>query len=280
MRKDHDPSPWTWRAPDLGAHDSGLLYEPGNWGDVLKGSWALVVLRALLAEGVAGPLRYLDVCAGQPTYALSGAAARRIDSVGGIFREAQAGFRERSRIASTGLLVHDACASAGAEHEVLVFDAEPGRREKWERLDRVRVLDVPSGEEALVPDVADFVLVDPYDFFDHWGRWLPRAARVARRAPVLIYLYNKSPRGAGFRDQYRRLRAQLRSVVEGNVDAVLGRIASDAVRPRAYHETVLMGPAARLQPLRSGLAAETRALARGVADDGAFEEIGGDLDKV
>ncbi len=281
MTKDHHPDSWTWRAPDQGADDAGLLYEPGNWGDALKGSWALVVLRSLLEPAVPRPLRYLDVCAGAPTYPLSGAAARRMDRMGGgTFYEAQAAFRERRRLASTGLLVHDGCASAGVEHELQVFDADPDRRDKWERLVKVRVLSVSSGEDALAPDVADFILVDPYDFFDHWGRWLPRAVEAARSALVLIYLYDKSPRGPGFIDQYRRLRAQLHSAVGGGAGAVRGRIASDAVRPRAYHEVVLLGPAERVEPLRSALAAETRALARAVADDGELEVIGGDSDKV
>ncbi len=281
MTKDDNPAAWTWRAPDQGAEDAGLLYEPGNWGDALKGSWALVVLRSLLESAIPKPLRYLDVCAGAPTYPLSDAADRRMDRLGGgVFYDAQAAFREQRRLASTGLLIHEECAAVGVEHELQVFDADPDRREKWKCLENVRVLGVSSGEEALGPDVADFILVDPYDFFDHWGQWLPRAVEAARRALVLIYLYDKSPRGPGFLDQYRRLQAQLRSAVGRDVGAVRGRIASDAVRPRAYHEVVLLAPAERVRPLKTALAAETRALARAVADDGAFEEIGGESDKV
>lgn len=284
MTEGRGGSAWRWHAPDQAAEGAadgaGLLYEPGNWGDALKGSWALVALRSLLVAEGPTPLRYLDVCAGQPTYPLSDSAARRMASVdGGFFREAQAVFKDRGRIASTGWLVREACALAGVDYELQVFDADPARRERWRSLENVRVLDVSSGEEALASTEADLTLVDPYDLFDHWGRWLPGVFEAAQRALVLVYLYNKSPRGPGFLDQYGRLRAQLRSAVTGRTSVLLGRLASDAESPRAHHEVVLLGPTERLHPVKSALAAETRLLARAVADDGAFEEIG-PVDKV
>ncbi len=274
--KRRDPPKWAWKAPDQG-DDPVLLYEPGNWGDVLKGSWALLVLRALLEDGNARPLRYVDPCAGQPTYPLVNAAARRLERLRGrVFAAAQASFAGAGCLASTGLLVRDGCAGAGVECALNVFDVDASRLRAWEKLDGVQTLQITSGEGSLdlVPR-ADFILVDPYDFFDHWGRWLSGAAQAARRSLVLIYLYNKAPRGRGYLEQYQRLRSRLESIVDDEVGAFLGRIASDTVLPRAYHEVVLLGPPRRLQPLKEALTAETRELSRIVAEDGAFEEIGG-----
>lgn len=271
-------SPWTWRAPGQEGDGSQLLYEPGNWGDVLKGSWVLLALGSLLREGDAPPVRYLDPCAGRPEYPLTQASARRLERLPpGVFREAQEPFREAGSLASTGALVRAACASCGRPCEATVFDLDETRLREWQELENVTTLSVASGEDALAGRGAfDLILVDPYDFFDHWGRWTPPAAEAARGALVLIYLYNKSPRGPGYLDQYRRLRAQLRSAVNDDVDAVLGRIGSDAVLPRAYHEVVLLGPPARVAPVKPLLQTEARALARVASEDGAFEEIGGD----
>lgn len=272
MAENRDPA-WTWRPSDRGAEAAGLLYEPGNWGDVLKGTWALVLLRSLL-ETPRQPLRYLDVCAGAPTYALSQAAARRLESLGGgTFYDAQVPFRRELRLASTGRLVYEACAGAGAECTMQVFDAEPERLSRWNELANVTILGVASGEEAVLPGVADLILVDPYDLFDHWGRWLPRVLDASRRSLVLVYLYDKSPRGPGFQDQYARMRGRLQLNLCPEVDAVSGRVASDAVRPRAYHEVILLGPGSSVQPLKEALATETRAVARNVANDGGFEQI-------
>lgn len=66
---DKQPS-WHWKVPGLeDERQPGLLYEPGNWGDVLKGTWAAVTA-GVLAAAIEDhrPLRYLDPFAGMPTY--------------------------------------------------------------------------------------------------------------------------------------------------------------------------------------------------------------------
>ena len=62
---------WSWRDRDPSRH-AGLRYEPGNWGDALKGEWALIAVEALLARGA---VRVLDPFAGAPRYPLSPASA-------------------------------------------------------------------------------------------------------------------------------------------------------------------------------------------------------------
>lgn len=92
-------SKWQWKEKD--GSTGGLLYEPGNWGDILKGEWLLRVLeilfpqgRAALWQGLTQPAReggagagdagrgdpalYLDPFAGMPEYPVSRACQERI----------------------------------------------------------------------------------------------------------------------------------------------------------------------------------------------------------
>ena len=39
---------WRWKVADAGSNPQlDLRYEPGHWGDVLKGAWAVVLARWL-----------------------------------------------------------------------------------------------------------------------------------------------------------------------------------------------------------------------------------------
>ena len=41
---------WSWKVADRDKNqDLNLRYEPGNWGDVIKGVWALATARAVAA---------------------------------------------------------------------------------------------------------------------------------------------------------------------------------------------------------------------------------------
>ena len=158
--------------------------------------------------------------------------------------------------------------------------AKTACRAEWKER-RLETEEASSGETLF--DVAlesegalDFVLLDPYDLFDHWGSWLPRMQRAAQRAPVLAYLYNKSPRGAGHEDQYRRFRHKLEQLTVESTGALMGRLAADAIAPRAYHEVVLLADRPWLTTMQGRLRQITETLAAALACDRrftCFEEI-------
>ena len=161
-----------------------------------------------------------------------------------------------------------------------LFDADPRRRRAWQALgeENLDVKHVESGEAMLSdaalnawrPDHPAFVLVDPYDLFDHWGTWMPRIESIAGRVPVLAYLYDKSVRSAGHRDQFRRLQDRLERIRSRGLGVLLGRIASDRVAPRAHHVVVLVADPAIITELREGLEVETETLAADQACDEEF----------
>src|SRR5690606_1283932 len=59
---------------------SGLRYEPGSFGDILKGAWAIEVARWLLASSQ--PLSCLDPFAGCETYAATDGTRGRAAKLG------------------------------------------------------------------------------------------------------------------------------------------------------------------------------------------------------
>lgn len=287
-------STWTWKVADPAATARlHLRYEPGNWGDCLKGLWAVAAARAVLRAGKKKSLRYLDPFAGAPAYPLVEASARRLARLPpSRFRKLQRGFARRGLWASTALAVRAACRAEGGSAKLRVFDLQPLHRTAWKEEEGVEVLPVAAGAEALDAELrnrnpAGLVLVDPYDFFDRWGRLLPKLVRLARRAAVLIYLYNKSPRGQGYAHQYERFRRRLAGLLaeasprgpstpvdrrSPALSVLLGRLPSDAVAPRAFHEVLLMGPAGLLAPARAELQASTRGLSRLLGGLDCFEE--------
>ncbi|MBE7462820.1 MAG: hypothetical protein HS116_04915 [Planctomycetes bacterium] len=285
MNESADPDrirAWRWRvAAEAANAELHLRYEPGNWGDVLKGTWAVRVARALPASAAA--VRYLDPYAGAPTYPLVPASRARLNRLAEIpeqpFASAQSGFAGRDRLGSTAALLLEVWHAQGLRVDAHVFDAEAAHRQAWGGMDGLSVLNVPSGEAALelerhAASPADLILVDPYDCFDHWGAWLPALKRAARRSTVLVYLYNKAPRGTGYADQYRRLRGALeRWSADGPL--LLGRLAADAVEPRAYHEVLLAGPGARDAVLAGALRSDSEALARLLGHADAFKALSG-----
>jgi hypothetical protein len=273
---------WSWRTSEPAANRRlGLLYEPGNWGDILKGTWALIAARAIARSRAGGAFRYLDPFAGRAVYPLVETVAKRLEWLGGgTYAQGQRPWIERRELASTGLLVREAALAAGARPELQVFDLHAELLESWRGVEGARLLDVESGEAALAAardddgddDGADLILVDPYDLFERWHALLPPAIELARRSCVLLYLYNKSPRGGGHARAYAALRRRLDEVGAGT--ALLGRIPSDVVLPRAFHEVLLLAPPPLVELLRHELRKETKALTCKMATSGAFEDLG------
>lgn len=225
-----------------------LRYEPGNWGDVLKGTWAVTVARAL-PEG----FRYLDPFAGAPDYPLLEPVARRLSGLppDQPYVAAQRPWLEQGLLASTASLV-------GGRAEV--FDLDPERRGRW-----ARPLAVSDAAETLGRET-DFLLWDPYDFAERWSEWTTELARAARRHPVLIYLYSKACRGVSQTRQYESMRRRF----EG-LPVLAGRIPSDERLPRASHEMLLVDGTGLLERVRPALVEETLRLARLLAERGAVD---------
>jgi hypothetical protein len=265
---------WSWKVAHPAANaELGLLYEPGNWGDVIKGTWAEHVARKLAASAARSDrpeVRYLDPFAGAPTYPLLESVVARLEWLGsGSFLDAQDPWLQEGRLASTGLLVRHAILAADVTASVSVFDIEDSRRNEWSKIDGVEVLDAASGIDLIRGAQADLILVDPYDFFVDWRPYITSVLDAARRALVLVYLYNKSPRGSGHHRNYLQLRDEIANA--DDVSVLVGRIPSDTILPRAYHEIILLGPEDFVTPLRAELSRMTRRLACKMGTTGAFE---------
>jgi hypothetical protein len=273
---------WSWKVEDRGQNpDLNLLYEPGNWGDMLKGTWAVITVRAVLGMEPPGTFRYFDSFAGAPTYPLVEASRRRLEGMsGGPFVEAQERFTRGGELASTAMLVHESVKLVGADVRLEVFDADPPRRAKWASIPGAVLLDAVSGEEALLglesrAERPHFILIDPYDFFDRALEILPTALPLARRSPVLFYAFNRAPRGGEYARKDRALKDALREGARELGPILVGRVPSDAGLARAYHEMILAAPAAITSAAAPALREATQALARRIAEEGAFEEIRG-----
>ncbi len=303
---------WSWRVEERGLNPGlGLRYEPGGWGDVLKGAWAVgaaLGLTATRAEAGSGFL-VLDVYAGAPEYPLVPASAARLERarrvaadggalaawIGAAWRPGpgEAGASrpgpeaEGGRLASTGAAVVRSLARVGAGPggpgaRLRVAEADPGRRAAWTSQPGVEVV-AASGPEALAraasdsgegADAVDLAIVDPYDLLADWSALREATGALARRAPTLLYVYNRAPRGARAFDDYRAWRRDLTALTGADARVLVGRVPTDAVLPRASHEVVLVGPAAVVDPLAPALALAARALALDLAADGAFEAEG------
>lgn len=271
---------WSWKVEDPAANARlNLRYEPGCWGDLLKGVWAIALARHLAAQLRGATLRVLDPFAGAPTYPLVPGTLARLEAlragpagqdplVRALLERVDADRAEG--LASAAHLVQD---TLGPACELSVFDLDPGRRAAWSAHPGVRLLPIESGEQALQTP-ADLALVDPYDF---QAVWPSLRARLAAQpdAPVLIYLFNHAPKSASALRDYRGLRRDLEAALGADRSLLVGRVPSDALLPRAWHELLLGGPRDLLAPLAAPLRAATTAIARQLADEGAFEALSG-----
>ncbi len=300
---------WRWKTADVEQNAAlDLLYEPGNWGDVLKGLWVAPVARAL-ADGAGGAgLHVVDPFAGAPVWPLTaGAAARYASLPAGGLLALQRPFLEQGRLLSTGRLALEAARVAGAPATAEVFDVDDARRGRWAEERDVSLLEIARGEDALRPGrarwtpvgreagargagssaagarreassrgtAARLLLVDPYDLFERHEELVPPALDRAHRATVLLYLFNKAPRGAAQFARWERLRDGVRAMLraeQGERAWLAGRIPADARLPRAWHEVVLVAPRPLVDRLRDELRETTEALAARLATEGAFEE--------
>ena len=228
-------SPWNWKGKD--GSRGGLLYEPGNWGDLLKMLW-LTALLDWKTGAVGGGFDYFDPFAGAVDYPLGKNTARR-------FMDARPPELDwvRERFLARGVWPSSASlAREMARGKTTVYDADPERRETWRTLDGVTVAEGESGWDILrrqAPDSDAVWLVDPYDVLAEWRDNLDPLVEKAATVTTLVYIYNRSAGSPGAFKEYRAFR---NAVADARGDAPFqwGRAASDGFLPRAHHETLLL----------------------------------------
>lgn len=265
---------WAWRVASPEQNEElGLLYEPGNWGDILKGTWAGIIISQLPVEQDRGKrLDYLDPWCGAPEYPLLEGAARRLEWLGSCaFIDSQRDWLRQGKVASTGRLVLEGAKARGLDVRMKVFDSDPGRLGKWDEVPGTEALCVSSGEQALADAQADLVLVDPYDYLASWEETLPLLVTLAESSAILVYIYNRSPRGGEPTRNYGRFRQELDRRGCGYLS---GRIASDIVLPRAFHEMLLLAPGSIISAMENELGKATGELACRMSTAGCFEKGG------
>jgi len=256
---------WRWRPKSTRpAPEARLLYEPGNRGDVLKAAWLLPIAEALGSSRSGAAI--IDVCAGAPSYPLTDPARSRRARCPDPLAQALRAAAGEDQWPASGLFAASVCAHAGATVRLSVFDRDCDRRAAWAGLEGVEVLTGEDGAAILTgggstapPQEADLVLIDPYDFFHRWGHWRSAIEAWAPRVPVLVYIYDKSLRGAGHVDQAQRLRAALASLAPARPR--IGRLAADSEAPRGVHEVWLLAPEAIAERWSPALREATEAVA-------------------
>lgn len=223
---------WNWKGKD-GAK-GGLLYESGNWGDLLKMLWVLAVLqwKAKFVNGV----NYFDPFAGDVHYPLGKKTRYRIDRPEfGLFDMLKTGYTDNGLWPSAA---SGARVALGGQGIVEVWDADDGRRGNWERMPDVVVPQGESGWQLLRDHQADpnaVWMIDPYDFLAEWRDCLPLVAERSRSTTILLYIYNRSAKNdAAFRE-YRACKNALEDC-RGDLPKRIGRAAADVFLPRCHHE--------------------------------------------
>lgn len=225
---------WNWKAKD--GSDGGLLYESGNWGDLLKIVW----LEAILGwKGrVGAPVNYLDTFSGDVDYPLGRKAAFRINQAGlSSLQFIRHPFINKQRWPSSA-----SAARLLVGGRVEVFDADFGRRKRWEKAHGVAVAAGESGWDILsarADDPEAVWLVDPYDFLAEWRDRLPLIMDRARRTTILVYVYNRAARNVEAFREYRAFRNALEDS-RGDAPKRVGRVAADVFLPRAHHELLFL----------------------------------------
>lgn len=229
------PDAWNWKGKD--GSRNGLLYESGNWGDLLKMLWLGAVL------DWKHPVAYFDPFAGDVEYPLSEKIRFRIKELRtDFFAFLRRPFLDRGVWPSAAAAAREMLAQGTVE----VWDKDEGRRANWRNRARVAVPQKTRGERGeiesgwhLLRDHADdpdaVWLLDPYDFLAEWRDWLEIVADKSRRNTTLLYVYNRSAKSPEAFREYRACRNALDDL-RGGLPKRVGRAASDVFLPRAHHE--------------------------------------------
>ena len=266
---------WEWKDRD-GAR-GGLLYEPGNWGDILKGEWLLCVAGHLCGQtrkARRAGRGYLDICAGLPYYPATRNTLRRAETLpeGLLIGRAAQRSLAAGRWPGAARLAAECFAAEG----VRVCDADPQRREMLALEPDFDLLEECADGWSLLPPESDYALVlaDPYDFLARWRECLAALTQTARRMPVLLYVYNRSGRGQEQLREYRRFRGALRYT---GVGGAFGRVGADSFIPECWHEMFLLSgegaEPADFAALRAKLLHATQMVNQALAQEAIFSDV-------
>ena len=237
---------WVWKAKN--SNHSRLLYEPGNWGDVIKAAWLIDILGWLVRTFGQDAVYYVDPFAGAPDYTLSKRGRFRIEQVA----LAELAMLDRHFISQdkwpsaaniAGLLLNDQL------RQISVFDADAERYKLWQEHNKFTLWESDSGWtvlEAANPEATGLLLIDPYDFLADWRRYLPRIIAKAEDTSILLYLYNRSARGRDEFREYRDFRNNLDDL-RGFLPKRIARVQSDSFLPRSHHEMLFLPSHAVMQ---------------------------------
>lgn len=264
---------WSWKDKDRDNNDQlNLLYEPGNWGDLLKHLWAIELSKHRLHCGLEST-QLFDPFSGAESYPLTVPTAERIDRLPPLLKDRLQPLCQQ-RFPSTGVVLHSYVEDGTFRAEIC--EQDPVRRATWSTpvqavdetpLERLKHYLKSSGEQSgFRPNLA---LWDPYDFFEQWSHAIPFLLQFAHRCDLLIYFLNKSPQGVGKLRNYQAMRARV------DQPLLVGRVGSDSLLPRSYHEMWLLGPSCQSENLAQALSQVTRALNQHVSDQSCFESISG-----
>ncbi len=227
---------WSWKGKD--GSQGKLLYEPGNWGDLLKLVCLSEYCTWVLEQSGLSVARYLDPFAGAPSYPLGEKALYRCSQARlaalSCIRDA---FLARGLWPSTSSI-----ARLLIDGEVAVFDANPERQALWLANKDVKVCEGESGWEIVKqekPQADALWLIDPYDIVSEWREHLSLLLEKAGYVTMFIYVYNRAAKDGNAFAEYRRFRNALDDGTAGLTKRV-ARIASDAFLPRAHHELIFL----------------------------------------
>ncbi|MCC8109053.1 MAG: hypothetical protein LIQ30_08430 [Planctomycetes bacterium] len=226
---------WNWKAKDRA--NGGLLYEPGNWGDILKLSWLTAVVQ-WKASGK-NSLEYYDPFAGDVSYPLGKKTAARLAAADlDFFTSIDSAFIAHGRWPSAGSAVRPLFTGPA-----LIWEKDDIRRSNWQAVRDVTVVDgIASGWELLYrrSTGAEAVwLLDPYDVLAEWRDWLPVLLERAVTSTVVLYIFNRSGKN---REAFREYRAFRNALEDGRgpLPKRLGRAAADVFLPEHYHEMLFL----------------------------------------
>ncbi len=231
---------WEWKYQD--GETAALLYEPGNWGDILKDAWVVEIAQWLLALAGRKNFSYLDPFAGAPVYPLGKNTAKRMLPLARTpLGKYCAKFLAGNLWPCAATLIAE-IAGTGSAERIQVFDLDPLRRIRLETSPAFSVADAISGWEVLrkfTPGKNDLILIDPYDFLAEWREQLPTVLAACESTSVLLYIYNRSGKGKERLRDYRDFRNALDDA-RGNRPKLIARAASDAFLPSAHHEVIFL----------------------------------------
>jgi hypothetical protein len=220
---------WNWKSGD--GSRGGLLYEPGNWGDLLKLLWLAAAIRWKAGDGT---VDYFDPFAGDVAYPLAEKTKERFNRAGPAELDfVRAPFIEKGSWPSAAAAA--GCLPVGRRR---VFDADAEKLKRWSGEPGVETLAGESGWSVMAAREADpreIWLIDPYDFLADWRTSLPLVAGGSGKASILLYAYNRSAAAAEAFASHRAFRNALADARRG-LPGCFGRTAADAFLPRAHHE--------------------------------------------